>query len=81
MSTRVDILAAKAEYSEHVEAHGCQPAYLRQGTEPCAERVARWRAYMGTAARWGTEPGDAARVAEQYAWQTALLGQRVQMAG
>jgi hypothetical protein len=36
---------------------------------------------MGTAARWGTEPGDAARVAEQYAWQTALLGQRVQMAG
>jgi hypothetical protein len=81
MSTRVDILAAKARFEDHQAAHKCVPAYLRPDTaEPCTERVVLWRAYMDTAARWGTEPGDAARVTGQYAWQTALLGQHVQLA-
>jgi hypothetical protein len=81
MSTRVDILAAKAAFNDHQAEHKCVPAYLRPGTVACAVRVALWNAYMATAASWGTEPGDAAKVTEQYAWQTALLGQHVQMAG
>jgi hypothetical protein len=78
MSTRVDILTAKAALDEHQSAHHCRPAYLE--TDParrCADRVALWLAYMDTAARWGAEPGDPARVREQHAAQTALLGQRV----
>jgi hypothetical protein len=82
MSTRVDILAAKAAFDEHNQVHGCAPAYLRRdGQPPCAGRQALWQAWMGIAARWGIEPGDAGKVAGQYAWQTELLGQRVQMAG
>ena len=44
---------------------------------PCVDRVALHLAYMAVANRWGTEPGDPAKVTAQYAWQTALLGQRV----
>jgi hypothetical protein len=81
MSTRVDILAAKATFEAHAAQHKCTAAYLRtNGQAPCAERAALWAAYMGTAGRWADEPGDAAKVTEQYAWQTALLGQHVQMA-
>jgi hypothetical protein len=78
VSTRVDILVAKAALDDHQAAHHCRPAYLE--TDParrCPERVRLWRAWLDTAARWGTEPGDAARVRDQYAAQTALLGQRV----
>ena len=81
MSTRVDILAAKATFDEHTQQHGCQPAYLRPGLVPCTERVWLYKAYLDTAGKWGAEPGDVAKVAAQYAWQTELLGQRVQMAG
>lgn len=80
MSTRVDILAAKGEFDDHVRAHGCKPAALLRAGEQdqrCTERVAQWQAYLAVVGRWGTEPGDAAKVTEQYAWQTALLGQRV----
>lgn len=78
MSTRVDILAGKAAFDEHSQQHGCQSAYLRpDGEPPCPVRQALWRAHMDTAAKWGTEPGDPAKVTAQYAWQTELLGQRV----
>lgn len=77
MSTRVDILADKAAFDEHNQEHGCQPAYLRDGAPPCPVRQALWQAYQRTAGQWGTEPGDAAKVTAQYAWQTELLGQRV----
>lgn len=78
MSTRVDILARKAEFDEHNQEHGCQPAYLRpDGVPPCPARQALWQAYQATAGSWGTEAGDAAKVTAQYAWQTELLGQRV----
>jgi hypothetical protein len=81
MSTRVDILAAKAEFNDHQAAHKCVPAYLRPDTvAQCPLRVKLWLAYMDTARLWGIEPGDKAKVTEQYAWQTALLGQNV-MAG
>ena len=78
MSTRVDILKAKADFDEHNQEHGCQPAYLRpDGEPPCPVRQALWAGYQGTAGQWGAEPGDAAKVTAQYAWQTALLDQRV----
>jgi hypothetical protein len=86
MSTRVDILAAKAAFDQHTQQHGCTAAYLRaDGELPCPERQALWQAYASgprsAAGLWAIEPGDAAKVAAQYAWQTELLGQRVQMAG
>ena len=83
MSTRVDILAAKGEFDEHVSAHHCKPAALLRAGEQdqrCTQRVVLWQAYMAVVARWGLDSGDAERVREQYAWQTSLLGQRVQMA-
>lgn len=81
MSTRVDIMAAKAEFDEHNQQHGCVAAYLRPDTEAqCPVRVQLWAAYMDVTNRWAIEPGDAAKVTEQYAWQTELLGQRM-MAG
>lgn len=78
MSTRVDILAAKAAYDDHNAEHKCAPAYLRSSSlAACPVRTRLWRLYMACAGNWGIQPTDAARVAEQYAWQTALLGQRV----
>jgi len=83
MSTRVDILAAKSKVDEHVAQHHCKPAALLRADEQgqrCAERVVLWQQYMAVTARWGLDKDDAERVREQYAWQTALLGQRVQLA-
>jgi len=82
MSTRVHILKAKAEFDQHNQEHGCTAAYLRpDGEPPCLVRQQLWKAYASgpdsAAGLWGIEPGDAAKVTEQYAWQTALLGQRV----
>lgn len=86
MSTRVDIIKAKAEFDQHNQQHGCTAAYLRADNESqCPVRQQLWKAYAGgpqsAAGLWAAEPGDAARVTEQYAWQTDLLNQRVQMAG
>jgi hypothetical protein len=82
MSTRVDILKAKAAFDEHNQQHGCAAAYLRaDGEAPCPVRQQLWQAYASgprsAAGRWAIEPGDAAKVTAQYAWQTELLGQRV----
>jgi hypothetical protein len=64
MSTRFDILGAKAACNGHATLHpGCRPG--------CAERSRLWREYMKTAARWGLETGDAARQREQFYSQAA----------
>jgi hypothetical protein len=74
MSTRLDILAAKAEFDDHVGAHKCRAQFATAEPGPrCDKRVALWLAYMDVAGRWGTEDTDAARVAESYAWHTAIL--------
>ena len=78
MSIRIDILAAKARFDEHVGAHKCRARLLATaaGEVPCETRTRLWLAYMDTARRWGTEPGDGQRLAELYAWQTASLKQQ-----
>jgi len=78
MSIRIDILAAKAGFDEHVGAHKCRARLLAEavGEVPCEARTRLWLAYMDTARRWGTEPGDGQRLAELYAWQTASLKQQ-----
>jgi hypothetical protein len=78
MSTRVDINASKGTFDEHVAQHHCRPAAMLGPDEPrCLVRVRLWQDYMAVVGKWGTEPGDAAKVTAQYAWQTELLGQRV----
>jgi hypothetical protein len=62
MSTRFDILGTKAEFEEHVSSHHCR-------TGECPERLTRWNAYIGTAARWATEPGDDERQRQQFTSQ------------
>jgi hypothetical protein len=60
MSTRFDILDAKAYYERHSSEHqGC-----RSG---CPERARLYEAYMTVAGHWGIEPGDRQRQAEQAA--------------
>jgi hypothetical protein len=64
MSTRFDILSAKAAYNGHAAAHsGCRPG--------CADRARLWREWMNTAARWGREAGDDARQRQQFHNQAA----------
>jgi hypothetical protein len=76
MSTRLDIIRAKAAFDDHVSAHKCRSAgFLDAGERPCEERVALWLDYQDTAGRWGTEAGDAQRVTEQYAAQSASISQ------
>lgn len=60
MSTRFDIMAAKASHLSHIAAHHCKTG---QG---CPERLASWQAWMHTTSRWALEPGDDARQREQY---------------
>lgn len=66
MSTRLDILAAKGQFEDHISEHKCRIGQ-------CGERKALWLAYQDTAARWGQEPTDAARNREAYAWQDRIL--------
>lgn len=76
MSTRVDILAAKQDFEDHVGEHKCRPfqTAVENGQEGCQVRVDLWLKYMDTAGRWGQEATDSKRVSEQYAWQDQLLG-------
>lgn len=87
MSIRIDILAAKAAHEEHVAVHNAAAGLARQaartreerdaieGCRPgtCALRRETWLAYMAVAGRWGLDADDNARMAEQYAGQTAEL--------
>lgn len=87
MSTRIDILAAKAVHEDHVAAHNAVAGLARlgaatrgerdaiEGCRPgrCALRRETWLAYMSTAERWGLDADDSDRVAAQYAAQTAEI--------
>lgn len=59
MSTRYDILDAKAEYVAHIGRHHCKVG-------KCDIRIALWRKWMATGGRWGIEPGDNERQRRQF---------------
>jgi hypothetical protein len=62
MSTRYDILAAKATYQAHCSAHHCRAG-------KCAERARLLNAWTGppdsASGRWGIEAGDDERQRRQ----------------
>lgn len=60
MSTRYEILAAKAGYNQHVDSHRC-----RAGAG-CLSRQAEWDRWMTAAKNWGQEPDDDARQRQQF---------------
>lgn len=74
MSTRLDILDAKADHEDHQARHHCITG------DGCAVRVGLWKRYMDTAQRWGLDADDAERVREAYAWHTVILNSRAPVA-
>jgi hypothetical protein len=66
MSTRYDIIDAKAEYNRHTCNGQC--AY------PCLTKRALWLRWQQTAGKWGIEPGDNARQRDQFNARTGSGG-------
>ena len=58
MTSKADILNAKAAYEEHVSAHKCRSGAGAGQPAKCAMRVELWRKYMRCCHMWGLEDGD-----------------------
>ena len=76
MSTRVDILAAKGDFEDHVAEHKCRAQYSTVPAQPrCDKRIELWQRYMRVAGAWGLDATDADRLRELYGWQDRILNE------
>lgn len=65
MSTRYDILDARAAVLQHMSEHRCGDLTA------CPVRASLRASHMTVAGRWGIEPGDDARQREQFGQRVA----------